>query len=67
MKNWLFFLGGINKMGKELTESKMQQVLDFAYDKAINGVAGLDSAIELAESYKNNESLDEQCNSLIRW
>jgi hypothetical protein len=54
-------------MGKELTESKMQQVLDFAYDKAINGVAGLDSAIELAESYKNNESLDEQCNSLIRW
>jgi thiamine pyrophosphate-dependent acetolactate synthase large subunit-like protein len=32
-----------------------------------DGVAGLDSAIELAESYKNNESLDEQCNSLIRW
>jgi hypothetical protein len=54
-------------MSKEITESKMQQALSFAYDKAVNGVAGLDSAIELAESYKNDDELHEQCNSLIRW
>jgi len=54
-------------MSEEITESKMKQVLDFAYDKAINGVAGLNSAIELAEDYKNDDdSLHEQCNSLIR-
>jgi len=45
----------------------MQKALDFAYDKAVNGVAGLDSAIELAESYKNDDHIYEQCNSLIRW
>ena len=54
-------------MSKEITESKMQQALDFAYEKAVNGVAGLDSAIELAESYKNDDHIYEQCNSLIRW
>jgi len=54
-------------MSEEITESKIQKALDFAYDKAVNGVAGLDSAIELAESYKNNDHIHEQCNSLIRW
>ena len=54
-------------MSEEITESTMQQALDFAYDKAVTGVAGLDSAIELAESYKNDDCLHEQCNSLIRW
>ncbi|MDY3204652.1 MAG: EcsC family protein [Arcobacter sp.] len=54
-------------MSEKITESKMQQVLDFAYDKAVNGVTGLDSAIELAESYKNDDCLHTQCNSLIRW
>jgi hypothetical protein len=54
-------------MSEEITESKMQQVLEFAYDKAVNGVAGLDSAIELAESYRNNDCLYDQCNALIRW
>jgi len=54
-------------MSEEITESKIQQALNFAYDKAVNGIAGLDSAIELAESYKNDDHLHEQCNSLIRW
>jgi len=55
-------------MSKEITESKIQQILEFTYDKAINGIAGLDSAYELAENYKNeNETLYEQINSLIRW
>ncbi|MEA2050679.1 MAG: EcsC family protein [Campylobacterota bacterium] len=54
-------------MANEITESKMQQALNFAYDKAVNGVAGMDSATELAESYKNNDCLHDQCNSLIRY
>lgn len=52
----------------QLTESKMMQVLDWSYDKAVNGVAGLDSALELAESYlSEGGSLEDQVNSLIRW
>ncbi len=55
-------------MPEEITESKMLQALDYAYDKAVNGVAGLDSAVELAESYKKSEDcLHDQCNALIRW
>ena len=54
-------------MSGELTKGKMQQALDFTYDKAVNGVAGLDSAIELAESYQNCNCVHDQCNSLIRW
>ena len=37
-------------MNTTISESKIMQALDWAYDKAINGVAGLDSATELAES-----------------
>lgn len=46
----------------------MQNALDWSYDKAINGVPGLDSARELAEDYLNeDECLNEQVDSLIRW
>ena len=55
-------------MAEEITESKIMKTLDWAYDKAINGVAGLDSASEMAESYLNSSgSLEDQVNSLIRW
>lgn len=55
-------------MSNELTESKIMQALDWAYDKSINGISGLDSATELAESYmKQNGSLEDKVNSLIRW
>ena len=55
-------------MNYGLTESKIMQALDWAYDKAINGVAGLDSAIELADDYmKQQGSKRDQANSLIRW
>lgn len=45
------------------------QALDWAYEKSINGVAGLDSAEELAKSYMQDSSDKyEQANSLlIRW
>lgn len=55
-------------MANTFTENKMMQALDWAYDKAVNGVSGFDSASDLAESYmKNNGSLKVQVNSLIRW
>ncbi|HAC88088.1 MAG: EcsC family protein [Halomonas sp.] len=55
-------------MNSELTESKIMKALDWAYEKAINGMAGFDSASELAESYIDEaESRIIQVNSLIRW
>lgn len=55
-------------MANDITESKIMQVLDWTYDKAVNGVAGLDSAQEMAEEYLKGEgTLHDQANSLIRW
>ncbi|MFS0753480.1 EcsC family protein [Noviherbaspirillum sp. 1P10PC] len=42
--------------------------LDWAYEKAVNGVPGLDSAQEMATDYlKGEEPLTDKANSLIRW
>ena len=44
------------------------QALNWAYDKSINGVPGLDSASELAADYMKQEGTrHDQANSLIRW
>lgn len=55
-------------MANDLTENKIMQVLDWTYDKAVNGVGGLDSAGELAADYmKQGGTRIDQANSLIRW
>ena len=55
-------------MANNLTESKIIDVLNWSYDKAVQGVAGLDSAYDLADAYLKQEgSLHAQVNSLIRW
>lgn len=55
-------------MAKEVTQSNIMNALDWAYDKAIDGVPGLDSAEDLASSYlAESADLEEQVNSLIRW
>ena len=55
-------------MANNLTESKIMDVLNWSYDKAVQGVAGLDSAYDLAYDYLKQEgSLHAQANSLIRW
>jgi hypothetical protein len=36
---------------KKLYKNTIQKALDWCYDKAVNGVPGLDSAEELAQSY----------------
>lgn len=52
----------------QLTQEKITEVLNWSYEKAVNGVAGLDSASEMAKSYSDEEaSLYDQANSLIRW
>jgi len=45
------------------------KALDWSYDKAINGgVPGMDTAIELADSYlQRSGTLDEKVKSLILW
>jgi len=44
------------------------QALDWAYDKAVNGVPGLDSAEEMAANYLNGAgTLIDKVNSLIFW
>ncbi|MEG1160310.1 MAG: EcsC family protein [Acidaminococcaceae bacterium] len=55
-------------MANNLTENKIMDVLNWSYDKAVQGVAGLDSAYDLADDYlKQHGSLHDQANSLIRW
>ncbi|WP_374990857.1 EcsC family protein [Acinetobacter pittii] len=58
----------MDHMVNNLTESKIMEVLNWSYDKAVNGVVGLDSAYDLAKDYKKtDDSLYNQVNSLIRW
>jgi uncharacterized protein (DUF697 family) len=55
-------------MANEITESKIMQVLGWAYDKAVGGVPGFDSAEDLANSYlKIKGNRTDQVNALIRW
>jgi hypothetical protein len=55
-------------MSNHITESKVSNVLDWTYEKAVNGLPGTDTAEELAESYlKRNNSVEESIDSLIRW
>ena len=56
-------------MAKEkMNEGVIMKALDFAYEKAINGMTGVDSAQEMAENYmsKGGKKIDI-ANSLIRW
>lgn len=51
-----------------LTPSLVMRAMDWAYDKAVNGTCGLDSAEKMAADYLNgNGSLRDKANSLIRW
>jgi hypothetical protein len=55
-------------MSEELTKGAIMHALGYAYEKAVHGVPGMDTAAELAESYaKGSGSKRGQANSLIRW
>ncbi len=51
-----------------ISEKSMQEVLDWAYDKSINGLPGMETAEELADDYlKSNSSINASIDSLINW
>lgn len=58
-------------MKNELTSLSQEVILnalDWAYDKAVNGVRGLDSAQDMADDYLKGEgALIDKVNSLVRW
>ena len=52
----------------KLTQNVILRILDWAYEKALEGPPGIDSAWDLARDYqKRDASPLEQVNSLIRW
>ncbi len=52
----------------QLTEGKVGKLLDWAYEKSINGIQGTDTAYELAENFMaKRDSTDNAINSLVRW
>jgi len=53
---------------RSLTQSAVMKAMDWAYEKAVNGISGLDSAEDLAADYMQGKgSLREKANRLIRW
>lgn len=53
---------------EEITPSKVQKLLEWGYDSAINGLPKMSTAEELAESYlSKHSSTDKAINSLIRY
>lgn len=55
-------------MAQALNRHTLMQALDWTYDKAVNGLTGLDSAADLARDYtKQTGSRRDQAQSLIRW
>ena len=50
------------------TNETIYEVMEWAYDKAVDGLPGMGSAIELAEDYlKDVGTKTDKINSLIRW
>ncbi|APJ03777.1 EcsC family protein [Silvanigrella aquatica] len=56
-------------MSNKLNETLIMKALDWAYEKAIShSLPGIESSFTLAEEYSKQEgSLDEQIDSLIKW
>ncbi|WP_113625513.1 EcsC family protein [Pectobacterium peruviense] len=56
-------------MAEKLSEGKIMQVLNWAYDKALDGtIPGTDSSYDMAENYLKGEgNLPDKVNSLVRW
>ena len=53
---------------EKLNENVIMKALDFAYEKAVDGFTGLDSASEMAENYMSKGGNKKDiANSLIRW
>ncbi|GKZ02148.1 hypothetical protein ANS017_21630 [Paraclostridium bifermentans] len=52
----------------KLTEFKLMQVLDWSYEKAVNGLPGMETAEELANKYiSKSSSIDDAVDQFISW
>lgn len=52
----------------KITESKMMEILDWSYEKAIDGLPGMETVEELAQSYlRKSKSVDEAIDKFIDW
>ncbi len=57
----------MNKVTK-LTEESIQQILDWIYEKAINGIPGVESAQQLADNFMDaGKSNKKIISSLVNW
>lgn len=57
-----------NKLDKLINHSLVLKMMDWAYEKAVGGVPGLESAQQLAEDFMKEEgTLEDKANKLIRW
>lgn len=59
---------GLNTNGASVGPIDMNSVLEWTYDKVVNGVPGLGTAEELAANYRfSADSPEEAAHALIRW
>lgn len=56
-------------MSKKLNESAIMKALDWGYEQALNGLPGMETAEDFAQSYMRGggETLTDKVDSLIRW
>jgi EcsC protein family len=55
-------------MAENLNKSVIMKALDYGYDKAVNGLPGMETAEEMAHSYMKGEgTLESQAKDLVMW
>lgn len=55
-------------MSTKITEVKITEILDWSYDKAINGLPGMETVEELAQNYlRKSRTVDEAIDRFIDW
>lgn len=52
-------------MADQLTVSKMNELLDWGFEKALTGLPTMDTAYELAEEYTNKYGVEQGIDKLI--
>lgn len=58
----------MKKQNNSISQSFIMKIMDWAYEKAVGGMPGLESAQQLADDFLKEEgTLTEKANKLIRW
>jgi hypothetical protein len=57
-----------DEMTDNLNKNVIMKALDYGYDKAVNGLPGMETAEDLAQNYmKGGGSLQSQAKDLVKW